>query len=298
MNLNTFELMKTIGPEAGLTAVTEEQGKALQKTVEGIASDIIDYCRKNSIWVCLCGGSALGAVRHQGFIPWDDDMDLFMTREGHDAFVKGFLLEHGDRYWIHTPGCSDGYTSLMTKVVLKGTVVRQYEDRNNPECGASVDIFVVENTYDQPFLRKLHGYGCLLYAGMLSCRRYAEEYGYLKSILPAGSELLKAVHLRALLGRLLMWRSLRKWAIRTDKWFARCRNGKSVMVAVPSGRKHFFGEMCERSELIAPKTLPFEGHDWPVPGNPDHYLIRLYGDYMQIPPPEKREKHMVLELKL
>ena len=298
MNLNTFELMKTLGADAGLKALDEEQVHALQRTVAGITDDIVSYCRRHDLHVYLCGGSAIGAIRHKGFIPWDDDMDLHMTRADHDAFVRGFLSEYGDKYWIHTPGNPAGYNSLMTKVVLKGTIVRQYEDRNNPECGAYVDIFVLENAYDQPFLFKMHGYQCMLMAGMLSCRRYAEEYKQLKAIVPAGSDLLKAVRFRAILGRLLMWRSLRKWTIATDKCFSRCKNTQSKNLVCPSGRKHYFGEEFVREKYVKTRLVPFEQYTWPISDDVESYLRQLYGDYMQIPPPEKRERHMLLELKL
>ena len=145
MSLSTLEVFKHIQPE-GAVVLTDEQLLDLQKTLNGILRDIVSVCAKHHLRYFLGGGSALGAIRHHGFIPWDDDIDINMPREDHDRFVQVFRQEFGTKYWVHTPEETAGYGLLLSRVLLKGTSVRTREDFHNPECGAFIDIFVIENT--------------------------------------------------------------------------------------------------------------------------------------------------------
>ena len=163
MSLSTLEVFKHIQPE-GAVVLTDEQLLDLQKTLNGILRDIVSVCAKHHLQYFLGGGSALGAIRHHGFIPWDDDIDINMPREDHDRFVQVFRQEFGTKYWVHTPEETAGYGLLLSRVLLKGTSVRTREDFHNPECGAFIDIFVIENTERKLFsghffrlLRLTHG---------------------------------------------------------------------------------------------------------------------------------------------
>ena len=171
MSLSTLEVFKHIQPE-GAVVLTDEQLLDLQKTLNGILRDIVSVCAKHHLRYFLGGGSALGAIRHHGFIPWDDDIDINMPREDHDRFVQVFRQEFGTKYWVHTPEETAGYGLLLSRVLLKGTSVRTREDFHNPECGAFIDIFVIENTYDNAFLRNIHGFGCMAFGFAQSCRKF------------------------------------------------------------------------------------------------------------------------------
>ena len=88
------------------------------------------------------------------------------------------------------------------------------------------------------------------------------------------------------------------WGKLTRKVYSLCKNERSKYVSIPMGRKHYFGEMYERAGMMNTVTFPFEGHEWRVAKDYDAYFTALYGsDYMTPPPPEKREHHIILELK-
>ncbi len=296
MNLSTYELIKTA--DVGFV-LSDEQVKALQGVLLDITQDVLDFCRENGLLVFLGGGSCLGALRHGGFIPWDDDMDLSMPRRDFDYLLAHFPERWGDKYWIHAPGLTAGYGSLVTRIGLRGSVVRKPEDRLPEECGACLDICVLENTYDAALRYWLHGAGCILLSAIVSCRRYFADRRRLLPIFAGASTVQRSIRLKAALGFFTAWLPLDSWVRIANNWNRRCRDESSRRVAVPTGRRRFFAETYDRARYCRTRLLPFEGRQWPVPAETESYMKTLYGDdYMQLPPPEKRETHAVLAFAL
>lgn len=296
--LSTFELLKTQLFQGKTIVLTSEEVNALQQTVLFIAKDVFDFCEKNNISIYLGGGSALGCIRNKGFIPWDDDIDLNMPREDFNRFIELFPTKFSDKYWIHTPDSTVQYNKLMTKVLLKGTIVREFADRNSDECGAFIDIFPIENTFDNLFLRLIHGLGCIILSGVVSCRRFYNESKNILPFIQKGSKLYVAIKLKSLLGYLVKWLPLEKWIQITNKWNKICQNSHSKYVVIPTGRKRFFGELYKRETYLKILRASFEGNLWPITADYHNYLTRLYGEYMVPPPPDKREHHLLLEFDL
>ena len=82
---------------------------------------------------------------------------------------------------------------------------------------------------------------------------------------------------------------------RADRWNGRCKDEDSKYVTVPTGRRHFFGELRERSVMFPPSQFGFEGRTRPCPASADLYLTQLYGDYKKIPAADDRESHIYFE---
>lgn len=298
MNLSTFQLLKTVRLSGDGVELSDEKMCQLHKVLLLIAKDIFEFCEEQGLRVYLGGGSALGAIRHQGFIPWDDDMDLNMPRQDYNKFINLFPKRYGDKYWLHTPEYSQNYGSLMAKVLLKGTVVRKCEDINSKECGAFIDIFVIENTYRNRLRRTVHGYGCIALSAIVSCRRTYRDSKYMLTILKDSPDAQKIVRYKSLLGWCVSWISLDTWVHMANKWNSRCRDSQSEYVSIPTGRRRFFGELYKRGKFLEKIKVPFEGYSWQVTADYHKYLEGLYGDYMIIPPESKREKHILLEFDL
>ena len=151
MGLSTVDAFKHIRSEEALT-LTDAQRKALQRTLNGMLSDL-DEC----------------------FIPWDDDVDVNMPRADLEKFLVLFEKEYGDRYWVHSPQTTKGYGLTLSRILLKGTSVRTREDFQNEECGAFLDIFPIENTYDNKLLRRLHGLSCMAAGFAQSCSKFKRD---------------------------------------------------------------------------------------------------------------------------
>ncbi len=102
------------------------------------------------------------------------------------------------------------------------------------------------------------------------------------------------IALRKFIGFLFSWKSYTSWYKTVDRISS--KQYDSDFTAIPTGRKHFWGEIHKKQVYYPAQTAIFEGIESFVPNNYDHYLKTLYGDYMQIPPIEKREKHFILNI--
>lgn len=296
MSLSTIKAFKRIKSKDAIV-LSDEQLHDLQQTLNEMLDDIAAICAKYDLHYECGGGTCLGAVRHHGFIPWDDDIDINMPRKDHDTFVRVFRQEMGDRYWVHTPKETDGYGLLLSRVLKKGTSVRTREDFWNEECGAFIDIFVIENTYDNPILRNIHGLGCMAYGLLQSCRKFYRDREPLMQLVRAGEDEAsrqyeRTFRLKIALGWCLSFASLDWWIRRADRWYSMCHDEHSRYVTVPSGRGHFYGELYRREDVCEYVPMAYDGGTKMVPAAYDMYLTRMYGDYMTIPAEADREQHI------
>ncbi|MGB4093981.1 MAG: LicD family protein [Ruminococcus flavefaciens] len=298
MKLETTSIFKNLkSKSASLIELDDEMLSRLKECILEIAHDVIEVCEENNVSYHLTGGSALGAVRHHGFIPWDDDMDLDMERKDVKRFLAAFSKKYGDKYWIHNDSSSEKFCIPFIQIRKKGTINRGILDAFREECGVYIDIAIIENTYNNPIRRKIHGIGSLFLGFAVSCRRFCRDRKYLLN-LSDDPEVIKIFKTKIFFGRLFSFLSLRKWTQLYSKWNSKCKDTSTKYVTVPTGRNHFFREMYERKDFCESTTMEFEGNTWKIPKAYDKYLTHMYGDYMKIPKGSDREKHVLLEFKL
>lgn len=117
-----------------LMEVDNESRRILQHTILGIYKDLLAVCKKYNLTPYLIGGSCLGAIRHKGFIPWDDDLDVGMSRSDYQKFKKVFKKELSDRYVLNAPnyiGCAKGrFAKMMKKTPYSGKSLTHLHPRN------------------------------------------------------------------------------------------------------------------------------------------------------------------------
>lgn len=303
MGLSTVAVFKNIDTnQSGLIELDDEKLHDLQSVLFDVLCDFDEVCRKHNIEYSLGGGSALGLVRHGGFIPWDDDVDLNITRENYEKLKAVFDEELSDRYWLHTPEKTKEYGLAFPRLRKKGTVCRAREDDSTSEAGVYIDLFVIENTYSFKPMYYLHGFFSMLFGFTLSCRVFYKKREFYIKLANGNKEILKVFKKKITIGKLLSFMSVDKWTHIWNSANKMCKNRNSSRVTIPTGRKHFFKETYLRSEVCEMERKPFKfddrQHDVYLVKASDEYLKRLYGDYMQIPPVEKREKHVLLEFDL
>lgn len=299
MNFRTSDFYKNvISKRDSMITLDEEQIRALQEIILEMMDDIVTVCENNNISYALSGGTLIGAVRHKGFIPWDDDADIDIPRSDIKKFLTAFIKEYGSKYWIHIPGNTKEFGSLNIKIRKKGTIYRINEEEKRKECGVIVDIFIVENTYDNCMLRKLHEVLCTMAQGAVSCRVYYQKRYVLLKLAEGYRDMLFLFKLRIALGFLISWIPVHIVVGIADSVFAMCKNHHSKSVTIPPGRKKFKGELFLRKDYCEYIKADFAGRKYSIPIGYDYILSRLYGDYMRVPDADKREKRVVSEIKL
>lgn len=298
MKLSTVSAFKFISND-GVIELCGEQLCALQKVLTMMVADITEVCEEEDIDFTLGGGTCLGAVRHQGFIPWDDDVDLNMSRNDFRRFEEAFLKRFSDKYWLHKPGETPGYELAFPRVRLKGTTVRSKEDYGLSECGAYVDIFIVENIPNNAIIRTIHGVGSLALGFAYSCRRFAKHSDEYLSLVEKGSSEYFVFKIKSIVGKALSFRRVSDWIRYWIGWNSVCKDRSTKYVSIPVGRRHYFREMHSRRTFFPACYAQFNGVSAPVPADANVYLTALYGaDYMALPPEDEREHHVVLEFDL
>lgn len=287
------DVAKKAGGSSGLTVLSEAQLADLQKVLLGMMDDLNALCERHGLRYVMIGGTAIGALRHQGFIPWDDDIDIAMPRADFEKLVEITKQECAGKYFILDPREKHNYGRIIPKFRLKGSTYRTILERDIDDCGIFIDIYIIENISDNPVLRALHGGMCLFMGLALSCKRLYDGRSYFKELYTGASFYVKCA-----LGFLLSFASLETWARWTDHWYGICKNHESKYVSVPADEEHFFGEINLRSELCVSRQVSFAGRTWRVPAAAEKYLTGKYGDFMTLPPEEKRVRNCYLEFDL
>ncbi len=301
MALSTFEIFKHIDTSGSLVKIEGDNLHILQKTLLSILTDINAVCEENDINYTVCGGTCLGAIRHEGFIPWDDDIDLFMLKDEFFKFAIKLQEMYPKKYQIEVPSITEGYDLAFPRVRLSGTILRTRDDihKQAEDCGVYVDIFYLENAPNNACLRKLH---CVLsmFCGLgYSCRRFKENADDYLKLVKDNKQVYGTFKKKAFLGKLFSFWSVEKWVSVWDKVNSRCKNNNSKFICCPVGRKHYSGETYLRDDFFPTVEKKFGNISVPVPKRFDVYLNKLYGDtYMQLPREEDREVHVVYEFDL
>lgn len=262
-----------------------------------IAKDVVAVFEEYNLDYSLSGGSILGAIRHHGFIPWDDDIDFNITRESYDKFIDLFEETLGDRYYVQTPQNHAQLGIMVTQIRKKGTIARRKYDWNQDECGISIDFYIMENVFDNPVKRFIQKNMSMVCAFAISSIRYIHNRDLPEKIKVLEGREEHYSTPKIMLGKVLGVIPLKIWIRWCNYWNSACHDTKSKQIAIPTGRKHFAGEIYDRSKMCSFKKVAFETEKFNVPVWTDGYLTMFYGNYMKIPPIDKHERHLFLELK-
>ena len=289
------EIKNTNIVENKLHVLDKEELKKLQTTLLDILTFINEICQTNDIEWGLAGGSALGAVRHHGFIPWDDDVDIHMTRANYEKFKIAFSNQQSPRFKLLSSGDKDYYTHTP-KVV---DITKKYRTMFNAmkHDYVWVDIFVLEDMYDNKILDFFHMVHCSIYLFVDSCMvTHLSLDNYMKYGTP---KLKKMAKMRDFFSHLFGFHSVQQWCARADHVFSCIHNPQSKLVCNTTGVLRPFHEIYKREEITRFTLMPFEGYLIPVFTGYQNILRQRYGDdYMELPPEHEREIHPCIEINL
>ena len=282
-----------------LHEVSEEERIQLHKAILDMYIDIRTLCETHNLSVMLAGGSCLGAVRHKGFIPWDDDLDLMMPRADYNKLID--LLKGGsfsDRYQYRYPDGKKDSSSTFLKVYKKGTVLKEIDTLSDSVPNELfLDFFPIESASSFFLVRKFKAFiaNGLRYISNCVCD-FKRKNEVLEKAYAEKPELQMAMKRRFFIGKCFSIIDSVKWRYWYDKFVSDC--SCSQYMCIPSGRLLYEGELLPSNVYLSSIKVPFENTYAYIPKEYDRYLENLYGNYMQIPPVEKRECHFIAELKL
>ena len=288
--------IKTMDHEKnGLHVLSEEELVLVQKKLTETLVAFKNICDQCGIKWALVGGSLLGAVRHKGFIPWDDDIDVAMTRTDYNKLLAFFQQYDDPKYSLHYPG-EKGYYCHVPRFYSNETKLRIIQS-SGKDSGLYVDIFVLDDIPDSRFKRLIHGITSTFYLLIISCVvTNTQKENFMKY----GSErLINKVKFRVFLSKFFSFKPVEWWLSKGTAWFSKYHDPDSRDVVSATGSGHYFHEIYSREVLCNYAEGDFEGRKFPIPMKYDAFLSQLYGNnYMQIPPVEKRERHAVIEIDL
>jgi len=263
--------------------LTMDQVKQVQRVLLMMLKDIDETCRENGLDYTLIGGTAIGCVRHKGFIPWDDDVDIAMTRADYEKFLSAITKKYPEKYKLTDAIRENNFGKNIPKLRLIGTVYKTLLKVDPEDKEITADIFIIENVENNIISKNIHGILCLVFGYLLSCRRLADKEAFFKEIYRE-----KDFKCKVTVGKLLSFASLDKWAKWNEKVYSWCRNNNSKYVTVPTDRRHFLGEIFPREIMCETIYAEFEGLQFKIPKAYDYYLSQRYGKYMEIPSKEKQ----------
>lgn len=282
-----------------LKPIKEEDAKALKALLLDMYKDIATLCDKHGLVYMMGGGTCLGTIRHHGYIPWDDDLDLMMPRASYEELISCLSKgELGDMYEYDTPNATKDCKNTFLKIYRKHTFNVELTSETAPgPKGIYIDIFPMDYAPKNITRRRLKGLLSDFLQAVCTCVLYAQypskKYKEFMSLDP---EALKRYKQRMFIGKLFGIIPHRKWVWWFDQFNAHTK--ETGLMTIPTGRKHYFGETQPTSVFLPTQKAIFEGIEVNVPADYDAYLTALYRDYMSIPPVEKRERHFVYKFSL
>ena len=261
------------------TLEIDDDIKKLQLIEIEMLDEFVRICENNHLTYYLYYGTLLGAIRHQGFIPWDDDLDVVMPIDDYEKFKKiaPEQINH-EKYYFHDYSDKQNPFGLL-RIRRNGTTYADYKTLRlkMQNYGCWIDIFRLDNVDSDKSL--LFKFQC--FSKFLNNICFHRALVDLKGL----SLIRKIIHYCSLILPLRLWNNLR------DNIFKLCKNNNSKYVAVFTSTYKMNRDVLPRTKFGVPQEMIFEGKKYKVPQEYDYVLKHIYGDYMKLPPIEKRRTH-------
>lgn len=251
---------------------------AHQQALLTILREFDRVCKALDIPYVLFAGTMLGAVRHQGFIPWDDDLDIMMLREDYDRFLSEADQVLDKEQFFLQKEFSEHWPMFFSKLRLNGTTcLEKYHPKDlQSHQGVYIDVFPCDNGAESHFGRKIQFLASKVVIAKSLYRRGYETDSKKKKIFMA-------------LCRLLPMKPF--WYLTT-----RGRRDSSMVHSFLGGASGFGKNVYSRVCFTERMDMTFEDGQYPVSAHYDELLARMYGEYMVLPPEDQRavKQHAIL----
>lgn len=269
-----------------MTEVAPDVLKRLQETQIEILEEIVRICDKYHLRYFLTYGTLIGAIRHRGFIPWDDDLDIGMPRDDFEKFTQVAKSELKEEYYLQNTDTESEYWQPFAKIRKNGTLFEEASISgmsDNIHKGIFVDIFPFD------YVKKNNG----LFVHMQSILvRAINETMYFKAGVFEKKEKLRYKKLDMFLKCFSM-----KTLCNMQRKIASIQNQtKSKYLADFNSSRHYLAAIFPLALFMPLQDGEFAGRKFKIPKEYDTYLRIIYGDYMKLPREEERVNHRTLRI--
>lgn len=259
--------------------LTAEQLQSLKKCERDMLKEFVDICNRHGIKYFVQGGTLLGTVRHSGFIPWDDDIDVSLPRDEYEKFLAVAEKELPEYYFLQTKDTDPEYPNNFAKIRDSRTTFLETSARNlNINHGAYIDIFPLDY-YPDGFKAKIFE----IKKKLLTCRINKAFY------MPHMSLKSKLVTLITI----ILFPSLKGAVEKREKLFTSVPPSERV---VNNSGAWLSKEIIPENWVLNSTEMEFEGIKVNVSDKYDEWLTYVYGDYMSLPPENERVGHHYVDI--
>lgn len=260
--------------------------KIIQDKILSILKEFISICKDNNLTYYALGGTLLGAVRHKGFIPWDDDIDIGMPREDYEKFKKIASNALSDNYKFLSEDTSN-YKKAFSVIRDDSTKIIMNYSNEGQEESLWIDIFPLDGMPSNPLKKKYHSYRYLYTRMMVQLSQFNSLVNQKKENRPWFEKVIIRIANVVKIEKVVSFSWAQKKYLQTIKKYSfnegfagNYTGAYKLREIVPSD---YFGQ---------PVLLQFEDLKLSCPHKFREYLTAIYGaDYMQLPPEEKRVFH-------
>ena len=256
----------------------DETLKHLQKVQLMMLKDFIKICEENDITYFVIGGTLLGTIRHQGFIPWDDDIDVIMYRKDFEKLNDIMINNPHDKYGFINVLNEETYHYTWGRFTLKNTVLAEWwADQVDYTPNIFIDIFIMDKIPDNKVKRFIHRWRSFTLNQMsnYSIIKFKNESRLKEIIQHTAYYLLKLIPISPM--------TIKKRCVKT---YRKYENIECEQYCDFPSLMHM--PIYDKTDFLPPKKVKFEDIEVNVPNNYDKILTRLYGNYMELPPEDKR----------
>lgn len=293
--ISTKNILMQIANSGKGVELSREELQKLQRHLIKMYRDIETICHRHGLGICLAYGNVIGAMRHNGWIPWDDDLDVHMSREDYDLFLSKYVSELPAHYKVSSYLSKDGSNARFAKIIDISTVYVPLTGEKTNETGVFIDIFPVDNVKRQPKLNKLRRcWSFFLMYTATSVQQVQDGTKAYKELMFSTKAGRNNWRLRQVWGKVFSFVPARTW----NRWIEKyAKNSKYT------GYVHVMADLCACYKMIpADYFFPFREIELPeigkvhIPNKYDAYLKLSYGDWRRVPDDKDKWHHYVSEI--
>ena len=252
----------------------------LQEKCLEMAEYFVKFCKENDLLCYLCGGGAIGTLRHKGFIPWDDDLDFFMPRKDYEKLAQLWPQKADSRYQLSKS--NENYIDRNLFITIRDTqttCIKPYQQDLDIPHGLALDVLPLDYYPANGLSRKKQVIAALVYS-LFCAQTIPEKHG---GIMKWGSQALLAL----VPSKKLRYKIWKKAEAEMTKYTKDESDGITELCSGP----YYMKKKYPISSFEDALWLPFEETELPIPIGYDAYLKTAFGDYMTPPPVEKQVAH-------